>query len=70
MFNNDKLKNACHIKFYSSYNELDNLPQDEIIVVKSKDELLKFLGLRDIDSDSESVFIELRDVKVLDDGRS
>lgn len=66
----ENLKNACHIKFFPSYEQLEDLPQDEIIVVKSKEEILKFLGLTNIESDYESVFIELRDIKVLDNGRS
>ena len=63
-------KNGCVIKFYSSFNELDNLPQDKIVVVKNKDEILKLLGLSNVKSKSESVFLELSDIKVLDNGRS
>ena len=65
-----ELKNGCEIKFYPNYSDLDNLPQDEVIVMMSKDELLNSLGLTNIISDSESVFIELKDIKVLDNGRS
>ena len=66
----ENLKNACQIKFFPSYSSLDELPQDEVVVLLSKEELLKKLGLENIESDSESVFIELRNLKVLDNGRS
>ena len=60
-------KEGTHIKFYSSYNQLDELPQDEIIITISKEELLKKLGLSNIESDYEAIFIELSNIKVVDD---
>lgn len=62
----EKEKIGCQIKFYGGYNELDELPQDEIILVMSKEEFLKSLGLNDIESDKKEVFISLNNIKILD----
>ena len=59
-------KEVTYIKFFPSYEQLEELPQDEIIIDMSKEELLKKLGLKDIDSDYDSVFIELRNIKAVD----
>ena len=61
-----KLKDGCQIKFYSSYNELDELPQDEVILLMSKEEFLKSIGLRYIESDKNEVFISINNIKILD----
>jgi hypothetical protein len=61
-------KEGTHIKFFPGFNELDlgELPQDEVVIDISKEELLKRLGLENIDSDFETVFLELRNIKVVD----
>ena len=59
-------KEVTYIKFFPSYEQLEELPQAEIIIDMTKEELLKKLGLKDIDSDYDSVFIELRNIKAVD----
>lgn len=61
-------RKAVHIKFYPSFNELDNEPQDEVVYVgKTREDILTLLGLKDIASENDCVFIELINKKVVDD---